>query len=70
MKTGIQIHMSLVPCIRRAYPGLDPGDNVYRGRDNALVCVTPPSEPDVRISRIRLSGRWYYLTRIGVKLDG
>ena len=42
----------------------------YRGRDSALVCATPPSEPDVRISRIRLSGWWFYLMRIGVKLDG
>jgi hypothetical protein len=42
----------------------------YRGRDNALVCATPPSEPDMRISRIRLSGQRFYLTRIGVKRDG
>lgn len=27
----------------------------YRGRDGALDCPTPPSEPDVQISRIRLS---------------
>jgi hypothetical protein len=27
-----------------------------RGRDDALGCVTPPSEPDWRVSRIRLSG--------------
>ncbi len=26
-----------------------------RGRDGALICSTPPSEPDGRISRIRLS---------------
>jgi hypothetical protein len=26
-----------------------------RGRDDALVCATPPSEPDVRFSRVRLS---------------
>ncbi|MFZ2658182.1 MAG: hypothetical protein WAX69_24835 [Victivallales bacterium] len=26
-----------------------------RGRESALVCVPPPSEPDWRISRIRLS---------------
>ena len=26
-----------------------------RGRDGALICATPPSEPDLRISRIRLS---------------
>ena len=28
---------------------------LYRGRDGALACSTPPSEPDGRISRIRLS---------------
>ena len=33
----------------------------YRGRDNALVCVTPPSEPCVRFSRTRLSSRCYNL---------
>ena len=43
---------------------------VDRGREGALVCASPPSEPDMRISRIRLSGRRFYLTRIGVKLDG
>ncbi len=32
--------------------------------------ATPPSEPDVRISRIRLSGRWLYLTRTGTRYDG
>lgn len=32
-----------------------------RGRENRLVSVPPPSEPDVRFSRIRLSGRWSYL---------
>src|SRR4051794_8974308 len=30
-----------------------------RGRDDALVCATPPSEPDGRISRIRLSSRCF-----------
>ena len=35
--------------------------SIDRGRDNALVCVTPPSEPCVRFSRTRLSGRWFYL---------
>ena len=29
------------------------------GRDGALVCATPPSEPDVQISRIRLSGQHF-----------
>ena len=28
-----------------------------RGRESALVCAPPPSEPDVQISRIRLSSR-------------
>ena len=28
-----------------------------RGRDGALTCAAPPSEPDVRISRIRLSSQ-------------
>jgi len=32
-----------------------------RGRENRLGSIPPPSEPDVRISRIRLSGRWFYL---------
>ena len=27
-----------------------------RGRNDALICAAPPSEPDMRISRIRLSG--------------
>ena len=34
--------------------GLKP-QAVNRGRDGALDCPTPPSEPDWRISRIRLS---------------
>ena len=33
----------------------------YRGRDDTLDCIAPPSEPDWRISRIRLSSRWFYL---------
>jgi hypothetical protein len=36
------------------------GDN-YRGREGQLVSVPPPSEPDWRISRIRLSSWWFYL---------
>ena len=32
-----------------------------RGRNDTLVCIAPPSEPDWRISRIRLSSRWFYL---------
>ena len=31
-----------------------------RGRDGALSCAAPPSEPYRRISRIRLSSRWCY----------
>ncbi|MGB6219489.1 hypothetical protein, partial [Haloferula sp.] len=30
-----------------------------RGRNGALVCAAPPSEPDRRISRIRLSSQWF-----------
>jgi hypothetical protein len=26
-----------------------------------LGCGSPPSEPDVQISRIRLSSQWFYL---------
>jgi len=26
-----------------------------------LCCVAPPSEPDWRVSRIWLSGQWFYL---------
>jgi hypothetical protein len=33
----------------------------HRGRKDRVVPVPPPSEPDGRISRIRLSGRWSYL---------
>src|SRR5215469_6482622 len=32
-----------------------------RGREHRLASTPPPSEPDVRISRIRLSGWWSYL---------
>ena len=28
---------------------------------DASACIAPPSEPDWRISRIRLSGWWFYL---------
>ncbi len=35
-----------------------------RGRKSRLNPAPPPSEPDVRLSRIRLSGWWFYLTRI------
>jgi 4-hydroxy-2-oxoheptanedioate aldolase len=36
-----------------------------RGRERQLVSTPPPSEPDVRISRIRLSGRWFTFKRAG-----
>jgi len=29
-----------------------------RGREAGISAGPPPSEPDVRISRIRLSGQW------------
>ena len=40
------------------HPPLSKGVKGYfdRGRDDS---VAPPSEPDVRISRIRLSSRWF-----------
>ena len=34
-----------------------------RGRNSRLSSATPPSEPDLRISRIRLSGCWFYLCK-------
>ncbi|MCA9441495.1 MAG: hypothetical protein KC964_11855 [Candidatus Omnitrophica bacterium] len=43
-----------------AVGGVDPPfEDFDRGRESALVCASPPSEPDVRFSRIRLSGRWF-----------
>ncbi len=62
---------SVIPGLTKPAPYLIRGNPVfsYRGRDSALVCATPPSEPDVRISRIRLSGRWFCLMRIGVRPD-
>src|SRR6266404_2671782 len=36
-----------------------------RGRENRLSSAPPPSEPDRRVSRIRLSGRWFYLREDG-----
>jgi hypothetical protein len=32
-----------------------------RGRENRLNSIPPPSEPDRRVSRIRLSSWWFYL---------
>jgi hypothetical protein len=37
-----------------------------RGRERQLDSPPPPSEPDWRISRIRLSSRWFTSSRIGV----
>ena len=36
-------------------------ENMDRGREKRLNSNPPPSEPDWRISRIRLSSRWCYL---------
>src|SRR6185295_2988201 len=38
-----------------------PGPGYDRGRDGALGCAAPPSEPDWRVSRIRLSSWWVAL---------
>ena len=32
-----------------------------RGRKSRFISAPPPSEPDRRISRIRLSSWWFYL---------
>jgi len=48
----------------RSYPHFD------RGREGRLVSAPPPSEPDVRISRIRLSGRWFTSLRIDRQTQG
>jgi hypothetical protein len=37
------------------------GAGVDRGRENRLNSIPPPSEPDRRVSRIRLSSWWFYL---------
>ena len=37
--------------------------NTDRGRDEGLN-LAPPSEPDWRISRIRLSGQWFRICTI------
>ncbi len=42
-------------------PPLWAQQKIDRGRENRLSSVPPPSEPDRRISRIRLSSRWFYL---------
>ncbi len=33
-----------------------------RGRESQLGSTSPPSEPDRRFSRIRLSSWWFYLS--------
>ena len=38
---------------------------VINMRRESRSAVPPPSEPDARISRIRLSGRWSYLQEDG-----
>jgi hypothetical protein len=40
---------------------LPEGQGRNRGRRNRVVPGPPPSEPDRRFSRIRLSSRWFYL---------
>ena len=41
-----------------------------RGRNGALVCATPPSEPDLQISRIRLSSQQFASFEDGVTALG
>jgi hypothetical protein len=36
----------------------------YRGREDQLDSAPPPSEPDMRISRIRLSRKWFTCDRV------
>jgi hypothetical protein len=53
--------------IEQGFDGALAGITRYRGRDEALVCPTPPSEPDWQISRIRLSGqRFAPLRRLAI----
>ena len=54
----IRFLSDLLNCWRGFRPRYD------RGRDDALVCAAPPSEPYVRISRIRLSG-WQFTSLRG-----
>ena len=62
VETGIWIQQSLRNLSERILVYRNP-DNKFlklfqlpdRGRDDALGCAAPPSEPDVRFSRIRLS---------------
>jgi hypothetical protein len=41
-----------------------------RGREDRLSSIPPPSEPDRRISRIRLSSWWFTLSRIDMPVEG
>jgi len=41
-----------------------------RGREGQLVSAPPPSEPDKRISRIRLSSWWFTCNRIDEHAHG
>jgi len=41
-------------------PGLSPARAHDRGREDRLNSIPPPSEPDGRVSRIRLSSWWFY----------
>ncbi len=47
---------SFIPGLQQECRGL-----LNRGRERRLVSPPPPSEPDWRISRIRLSSWWFYL---------
>jgi hypothetical protein len=45
----------------KVHPRSPQGIHTDRGREDRVVPFPPPSEPDGRISRIRLSSRWFYL---------
>jgi hypothetical protein len=51
----------LVQCVSGSFEFPRRRDVFDRGRENRLNSVPPPSEPDRRISRIRLSSGWFYL---------
>ena len=52
----------LVPCLASdcTFAALSRPD---RGRESRTHPTPPPSEPDGRVSRIRLSSRWFYLVK-------
>jgi hypothetical protein len=54
--------MNYLPSLIPEMPVFVPvGDGMIdRGRDEGMT-LAPPSEPDGRISRIRLSGRWSHV---------